>query len=312
MDIIRYMLFGTAVIATGCFLLMVIWYWQNEKREAARARQNKLDIVDITIVFQTMRDIVSRQKTLAHQFNQEMEQKITLLNQVLAQSAEKNERLYEKQRGLRHELDEARAQLESLQRQIAYLEEHPNLPEGAAPEAPPEKPEAPPPRPPRIQAPSPTPRTAAQDTPQKRPEGKAPFNDPLAGTGLTNAPVSAWDPPELGPGPLEEEPYSDAPQSPEDAEAARGAFRALLSMEEQPSASHAGPSAEAARVTSSGAENSEARGGNGNTIQSAIQKRVTEYSEAGMSIGEISRELGIGKGEIRLMLSLAKQQKPPR
>ena len=39
-----------------------------------------------------------------------------------------------------------------------------------------------------------------------------------------------------------------------------------------------------------------------------LQQRVLEYSEAGMGVAEIARELGIGKGEVRLMLSLAKQK----
>ena len=39
-----------------------------------------------------------------------------------------------------------------------------------------------------------------------------------------------------------------------------------------------------------------------------LQQRVLEYSQAGMGVAEIARELGIGKGEVRLMLSLAKQK----
>jgi predicted transcriptional regulator len=31
---------------------------------------------------------------------------------------------------------------------------------------------------------------------------------------------------------------------------------------------------------------------------------VYEYHDAGMSVGEIAQELGIGKGEVRLVISL--------
>ncbi|MGC8739465.1 MAG: DUF6115 domain-containing protein [Candidatus Hydrogenedens sp.] len=36
-----------------------------------------------------------------------------------------------------------------------------------------------------------------------------------------------------------------------------------------------------------------------------IQKMVLEYHNAGMTTGEIAKELGITKGEVRLILSLA-------
>ena len=47
------------------------------------------------------------------------------------------------------------------------------------------------------------------------------------------------------------------------------------------------------------------------TMSVPLQQRVLEYSEAGMTVAQVSRELGIGKGEVRLMLSLARQQSPP-
>ena len=43
-----------------------------------------------------------------------------------------------------------------------------------------------------------------------------------------------------------------------------------------------------------------------NDAPPALQQRIVEYSQAGMAVSDIARELGIGKGEVRLMLSLAK------
>ncbi|MCC6145782.1 MAG: DUF742 domain-containing protein, partial [Candidatus Hydrogenedentes bacterium] len=51
-------------------------------------------------------------------------------------------------------------------------------------------------------------------------------------------------------------------------------------------------------------------GGNGAAAGlSPMQKRVLDYCNAGMSVADIARELGIGKGEVRLMLSLARQSR---
>ena len=43
---------------------------------------------------------------------------------------------------------------------------------------------------------------------------------------------------------------------------------------------------------------------NGGEYLTPIQQRVYEYSDAGMRVPEIARELGVGKGEVRLILSL--------
>ena len=37
-----------------------------------------------------------------------------------------------------------------------------------------------------------------------------------------------------------------------------------------------------------------------------VQSRVYEYNDAGMSVAQISKAIGIGKGEVRLILSLRK------
>ncbi len=49
-------------------------------------------------------------------------------------------------------------------------------------------------------------------------------------------------------------------------------------------------------------------GNNGAGGLGPIQQRVLEYKEAGMTEAQIAKELGIGKGEVRLMLSLARQE----
>lgn len=87
-----------------------------------------------------------------------------------------------------------------------------------------------------------------------------------------------------------------APEAPDDAAAAREAFRALLSMEEVHPAIPAGVGAP------------DREGGNGRRRSTPLQARVCEYRDAGMSVTQIARELGIGKGEVRLILSLRRNR----
>jgi DNA-binding NarL/FixJ family response regulator len=79
---------------------------------------------------------------------------------------------------------------------------------------------------------------------------------------------------------------------PADGEAAREAFRALLDLSSRP------PGEEPAKQPANGTPHAR--------VNPALQKRILEYSQAGMAVSDIARELGIGKGEVRLMLSLAK------
>lgn len=81
----------------------------------------------------------------------------------------------------------------------------------------------------------------------------------------------------------------EVPEAPKDPERARAAFRALLSMSEEST-----------------------EGGNGRRKAEALNARVHEYHEAGMSVPQIAHELGIGKGEVRLMLSLHEKPKAAR
>ena len=95
------------------------------------------------------------------------------------------------------------------------------------------------------------------------------------------------------------EPFDEpAPGAPENPETAREAFRALLNMDETQSAPK--PVHPAAPPSTSG--------GNGRNALTPIQARVYEYHDAGMTISQIASELGVGKGEVRLILSIRKDR----
>lgn len=161
----------------------------------------------------------------------------------------------------------------------------------------------------------------------------------LADTGVTKAPYSSWIAEDLlGFGasagangtPADEQRVPPAPRPPaatarasvpveEDepdlevsgnGEAAREAFRALLNMP----MGHDAPLAPVDMPGQTRAMAAAMQGNGGATeevqFSAPLQQRVLEYSEAGMTVAEVSRELGIGKGEVRLMLSLARQSQP--
>jgi hypothetical protein len=285
-SLIFYILLATSCVGWFTFAFCALWYWQRERRERTRIRQTKADIADIMLLFQTMRDVVMQQKQLANDFNEELERKVGGVKQILSSSLEKNERLYERQREIERELEETKAELHSLQRQLSYMplpsesrqgRPAPMRPEGGSvmqDDAPP-----------FVALPG-------EDAPPPAPEAAS--ESPAAADTSASAEAMLWEQVDLAAlsdntvlgGDDDEEEELLPP--PADGEAAREAFRALLDL------STATPPQEPA-------------GGKPATPGGvALQQRILQYAEAGMSVGDIARELGIGKGEVRLMLSLAK------
>lgn len=350
---------------------------RNEARTEQRLKQARADITDMTILFQTMRDIIGQQKALAKDFNEELEHKMGQVKHILNLSMEKNKQLYEKQQRIVAELEEAQVQIDGLFRQIGHAGKAADAVAAPAPTRQVERP-APVPLPPKpAEVPRSEPSHRATTTPQPssilvrsgtpdardmpvtppRPAPRAespmpprPTSAPkaltpaeeakLADTGVTKAPYSSWiaedllgfgasagangtladeqrAAPALRPAaavtrasaPLEEEEEPELEVS-GNGEAAREAFRALLNMP----MGHDAPLApvEMPGQTRAMAVAMQGNGGATEEVQfsAPLQQRVLEYSEAGMTVAEVSRELGIGKGEVRLMLSLARQSQP--
>lgn len=317
--------FGVAIISALCFLALAAAYARNERKQKARLRQAETDMADMMLLFRTMRDIVGQQKELAREFNATLDRKMAAVKQILGKSLEKNEKLYERQQRLGAELDEARAQLESLQRQLlrqrgAAAPGNQARPErsgaaarmaaladevgrefgrAAAPQAAAAQSEA---------APDPVKPAAATPPPTRRAQDLA-DEASLADTGVTNARFEAWVGAELAraldPGPPPEPEAEDpeppsAPVSPAERTAARDAFRDLIDLGAPTDAPEEAAPAESPGTAEAAADRN---GGGG-----SLRQRVLEYHDAGMSVAGISRELGIGKGEVRLMLSLARQE----
>lgn len=318
--------FAVGVIGFACFVLLIALYTAHDRRQRRLYKRMETDKADLTILFQTMRDVIRQQKELARQFNVDLEGKMDAVRQILTQTLEKNKQLYEKQQLLTNEFEEAKAQVAALRQHVALLRSQPatvgtgadagalelGVPVGrrsggardtgtldAAPDlgvvvpgpretgAVPGKQEDLPPRRARIE-PRPAPESAGP-----------PPGESLSGTGLTHSRFQRWVGADLGDAELREAEEEAGPSSPEDIEAARRAFQALLDRPAQP---RGAPLVTAAPV--------QANGGNGGGALAPLQQRVLEYNAAGMSVAQIARELGIGKGEVRLMLSLARQKRP--
>ena len=365
-------MFFFALACAGVAVYLGVMLRRNEARTEHRLKQARADITDMTILFQTMRDIIGQQKSLAKDFNEELEHKMGQVKHILNLSMEKNKQLYDKQQRIVAELEETQAQVDGLFRQLAHVNKASQViaatpasptPAPRPPVTRPEPPSAPqPPAPQSVSTPrptssvlvrsatadvrdlpavpgatSPTPRVERPMPPRSNAPGAAPLTPAeearLADTGVTKAPFTAWIAEDLlgtngntaatrqptptsvkgpltsrNPAPLDEE--EPEPQAPGNGEAAREAFRALLNM---PMNSGAGlPPVEMPGQTRAMTPAAHGHDSNAGEVQlsAPLQQRVLEYSEAGMTVAEVSRELGIGKGEVRLMLSLARQAQP--
>ena len=90
----------------------------------------------------------------------------------------------------------------------------------------------------------------------------------------------------------------------DEAHAARDAFRMLLNMASAQTPVPPAPSTPATPQGRSG----ETKGNGFDDRVTANRALIYEYSDAGMSVSDIARELGMGKGEVRLILGLRKEE----
>lgn len=224
-------------------------------RRNAPPPHSSTDLTNMTILFHTMRDVVAQQKQLAADFNRSLDRRVNEIKKVVE--------LIRKEREL---LRQSRAQLNELIRRANEIESSVRGTTHSAAAATPIKPVTPP-EPDEIVVPE----------------------DDL---------IEHWT--GLDFGEAEEEDEDDSsyeeqvpePVAPEDAEAAREAFRTLLNLNPPDAEVPAAPAA----------------GGNGRDHMNSIEQLVYEYSDAGMRVPDIARELGIGKGEVRLIQSLRKKR----
>lgn len=269
-------------IALGIAFALLFVLWRVESRKAhRRGDAGPFDLTNMTILMQTMRDMLDRQKTLAAEFNKGLDNKVEAIRKVVRAVREEHERLIKTQQELYAIMSAARADLNRIRAHAA----------SGAPERQPRHAPAPPAA--RTETAAPAHRPAA--------DAERPFSA-LASPESSGAEpdlIDSWAGTDFGVG--EPSPYAfdvpeEAPETPEDPETAREAFRKLLSM----SAAGSGHT----EASSLAAPTKAAEPDNGRSRSATLRARVLQYRDAGMSVPEIARELGLGKGEVRLILSI--------
>jgi hypothetical protein len=281
---------GEFFVLAGCVCLLVVFLFlfglygrlARSKRPSASAPLSNL--TEIAILFQTMRGVIHEQKTLAREFNESVDKKVQIIRQVVKRVLEEHERLTK----AHQELD---GRIEAVKGDLHRIEEHLARAGGEVFGA--------------SARPSPVGFQPSSSQGGAAPRGKAP-QDPMPLHAVAKPSemdssddlIDRWVGLDFGLDETEPESLEDldvpvcAPQAPDTS---RQAVQALLNM----------PGNGGGR---SGADPILADGGNGRN-RGALRTRVFEYYDAGMSVAQIAQELGVGKGEIRLMLSLREKGK---
>lgn len=262
---------GLAAAASVCALLAVLllcFLVMQRGRYRAPLPGRRDDFAKMLILFQTMRDLLEEQKELARELNEAIDTKVKFVK--------------ERVEAAQVDLANMRTELEELSR-VVNTHQRSNVPNKPAVE---DEYDDLIPKPNRGDA-APEERLRLLALPERESEGP----DRL----------DSWVGLDLGSQPDFFKP-DDAPEpdieAPADPESAREAFKSLLSQDPLPRMSRD----ELVRPEPSSAARPSANGEG--RITPAIKGRVFEYSAAGMTISQIAKELGIGKGEIRLILSL--------
>lgn len=301
--------FQSLIIVGGLVLLIVaamgalFFGWRDSIRRAAVPAHMQNDLTNMMILFQTMRDILAQQKDLAREFNISIDRKVGEVRKLIESTGD-----------VRKELDRAKREIAVLsartRKELADLERRLRQVDGKILDA----------RGPALDSAE---DAEVPDSPDSTPDEVV---TPEEAAPASTQPVDiAGGLPPLDVGPSEMENPKDSfferwagvdfkteEEAEEEVEAeeseveltvvevaqTRDAFRDLLNLHTETFTNGGGPS-------SSQVLNPVDRGGR---YLTPIQRRVYEYSDAGMRVPEISRELGVGKGEIRLILSLRRDR----
>jgi len=314
---LKFALSVVGMLAAFLALRYLYILYQREKK-AASVRNPQQDLANMMILFQTMRDLLRQQKELVRQLNENIDQKIALIRKMVHAALDNHEKLVRAQRDLSAAMEDAKADLTSIQRQLSYASEGPEAGHAKSPGRST--------RAGRISIPDiergnvhnaeelrklatdfsdlpePEPLAPASSTARDIsgiPKGRPRPAGARGAASNDDALVDGWVGMDFGGADTVADEFEAAPsippETPEDPESAREAFRALLNMEgnrtARPPATRGEPGATV-------------RGGNGQGRIPPLHARVYEYNDAGMTVAQIARELGVGKGEIRLILSL--------
>jgi len=262
-------------------------------------RDSRADFTNMLVLFQTMRDLLDQQKELAGKLNKSLDARVEGIKGTVHAAQQDLVKIHKAVKALSRVVQDLNAQIATAKNMTADREESAVVEEATGTE--------------ELLV-----STASEPVPENDLEpGDAGAPEPAEEDGGAALQVLAepdscpsspdiidnWVGLDFGgdePDPLAFDVPELTPEEPEDPEAAREAFRALLDMGTGEEPEPAEPGASRTPDVRS------RRLGNGKdkTGSRSMQARVYEYSDAGMSSAEIAKELGIGKGEVRLILSL--------
>jgi len=269
-------LFILVAVGAWVFLLRDLRFRSNGPTHSAT------DLTNMMIMFQTMRDVLAQQKDLAREFNLSIDKKVGEVRDLIQSTGDVRNDLERAKREIAVLATQTRRELSALERRLTQVDGQVQEAGGdgigladALDDAAMEVAEA------------------AEDDPEPVGDSGGAVQD-AADADL----IEGWAGADFGAGEddeseLDNGPELNAVEAAEDATQTREAFRDLLNFHTE--------GREDTAPTSSEVLNSS---GNGGQYLSPIQQRVYEYSDAGMRVPEIARELGVGKGEVRLILSL--------
>jgi hypothetical protein len=279
-------LFAAGVLVLfGALILLFMYIFRREYLQRSKSYQQSRDnLANMMILLHTMRDILDQQKQLARQLNASLDKKVSYIRDNV--DAAKKE-LAE----LRAGIEQSVALAQHVRGSASHAEDgtRPNGHESLQPEMARKVPHL------AIV------EREAEEHSEDRPALQilALPKDPPGGEDI----IESWVGLDFGgdePDPFAFDVPESPPEAPEDAEAAREAFRALLNLNEIAPV-HVLPSARPSVQKQARAD------GNGKTLP-PLHSRVYEYNDAGMTVAQIAQEIGIGKGEVRLILSLRKSR----
>lgn len=291
---------GLLVVIVGSFAA-AFFFMRELRLRSMSPMHTQTDLTNMMILFQTMRDILSQQKDLAREFNISIDKKVNEVRKLIESSSNVRADLEQAKREISMLSAQTRKELASLERRLMQVDgkvvsdTEEVLEEGddaAVVQVDVEPVEADAPA--KVEEDAAEAPVATQEdtkTLDVFPKESPPEEDDFLSK-WTGEDFEAEDEFE------DEEPESDPMEDAEDAAHTRDALRDLLDLHTEYRTNRGGPSS--SEVLNSG--------GNGGRYLTPIQKRVYEYSDAGMRVPEIARELGVGKGEIRLILSLRRDR----
>lgn len=298
--LLQSILFSVAVTlaSIGFVQIVVSVFVRRNKLGRIPQRDSRTDFTNMLVLFQTMRDLLDQQKELAGKLSKSLDTRVETIKGSVDVAQQDLVKIHKAVKALNRVVRDLDAQVALVEEKTAGAKEPASVEEATGTGEP------------GVSEPSESTDEVDFEPVGVDPSGPVEENGGSAlqalaePEGSPSSPdiIDNWVGLDFGgdePDPLAFDVPELPPDKPEDPEAARDAFRALLDMgpgdDPEPAASD---------VPRSGARSRRPGNGKDQAGPPSMQMRVYEYSDAGMSFAEIAKELGIGKGEVRLILSL--------